>query len=122
MPDAGADADGERVLSVSRNGESTVRNGFRVKRTPLRFGAAAPREEASREGRYRCGSIRAQLPQDVAMDRSASSHEIRKASQSHAFDWPVPGEGRSPNGPADGEAQMKMANAFCRYLEMAEQV
>jgi hypothetical protein len=64
--------------------------------------------------------IRAQLPQDVATDRSASSHEIRKASQSHAFDWPVPGEGRSPNSPADGEEQMKMANAFFGYLEMAD--
>jgi len=32
------------------------------------------------------------LPQDVATDRSASSHEIRKTSQSHAFDWPMPGE------------------------------
>jgi hypothetical protein len=33
-------------------------NGFRVRRTPLRLGAAAPREEVSREGSYRCGGIR----------------------------------------------------------------
>jgi hypothetical protein len=40
---------------------------------------------------------------DVATDRSESSHEIWKASHSHALDWPMPGEGRSPNSPADGE-------------------
>lgn len=87
------------------------------------------------------------LPQDVATDRSASSHEIRKASQSRAFGSPVPGEGRvrrmrrtplqevvagplaeqdcaakRPNSPADGEEQMRMANTFCRYLELATPV
>ena len=30
-----------------------------------------------------------------------ASFEIRKASQSHAFDWPAPGEGRNQSGPAE---------------------
>jgi hypothetical protein len=39
----------------------------------------------------------AQFPQDVATDA------VRETNQSHVFDSPVPGEGRSPNGPADEE-------------------
>ena len=53
---------------------------------------------------------------------AAFSTEIRKADRSHASGPPMPGEGRSPTGPADEEVQMKMANAFCRYLEMAEKM
>jgi hypothetical protein len=44
-----------------------------------------------------------QLRQDVATDRWASSTEIRKASWARAPDSPMPGEGRSPNRPADEE-------------------
>jgi hypothetical protein len=33
---------------------------------------------------------------------------IREANQSHVFDSPVLGEGRSPNGPAIGEQQMDL--------------
>jgi len=50
----------------------------------------------------RAGFVR-NCPQEVATERNASSREIRKASQSQAFDWPVPREGRSPNGMADEE-------------------
>jgi hypothetical protein len=40
------------------------------------------------------------LQQDVA------TREARKASRARAPDSPMPGEGRSPNGPANGEQQM----------------
>ena len=43
------------------------------------------------------------MRQDVATDRWAASTEIREADRSHASGPPVPGEGRSPNGPADEE-------------------
>jgi RNA 3'-terminal phosphate cyclase len=46
------------------------------------------------------------LLQEGSNGSENASFEIRKASQSHAFDSPVPGEGRSPNGPADEELKM----------------
>jgi hypothetical protein len=62
----------------------------------------------------------------VTTDSKALRLRIRKVSRARAPDSPMPGEGRSPNGPADEEQpecrtpeQMRMANAFCRYLEMA---
>jgi hypothetical protein len=47
---------------------------------------------------YRRSLIRAQFATWMSQRvESASSRETREASQSHAFDWPAPGEGRSPN-------------------------
>ena len=50
--------------------------------------------------------------QDVATDRRAAATKIRKASQSHALGSPE----------CKTSEQMRMANAFCRYLELTERL
>jgi hypothetical protein len=51
---------------------------------------------------------RAHCYRDVATDRRASSTEIWKTDRSRASGPPMPGEGRSPNGPADREYAIEM--------------
>jgi hypothetical protein len=120
MSDAGADADGQRFLSVPGNGKDTVKReeGRRCAARCWRTKSRPVSDRPGLQGRgYRRGRIRAPIA-----TRRWQRTAVREATWSHASKSPVPGEGRSPNGPADGKEQMKMANAFCRYLEMAERM
>ena len=62
-------------------------------------GGFALRAAVANASGVQCGSalVTRNLPQDGATDG------VREANQSHVFDSPVPGEGRSPNGPGDEE-------------------
>ena len=51
-----------------------------------------------------------------ACHMDVTTDEVREASQSHVSDSPVPGEGRSPNGPAD-EEDWKDTRMPMRYAE-----
>jgi hypothetical protein len=55
--------------------------------------------------------------------KEVATDEVREASRARAPDSPMPGEYiDARTARPDEELQMRMANAFCRYLEMAETV
>jgi hypothetical protein len=75
------------------------------------------------------------LAQGCANGGEAASPRSREASRARVPDSPLPGEGGTPEQPGQTENvcspalfepecrtpdQMRMANAFCRYLELAK--